>query len=333
MTHASDVAPAAVTQAELRRTVASLLPAGDISWETAPVASGRGRNPSASPVVTLRFDDGKGAARLIVGLDRLPAPRPTGTFDCPDRAHHPYGTCAVRRLDNGARLVLTQDRSGLGSYGVEMRDASLVTADESGRVRIHELNAAPGAGDVPTRRHPPLDLDRLAALASSSVWEPLLERLPRPAGLAASPSEPVRTRRDILAVLLKHLPAGVRALWTAGAEKGYAEALLDDGHGQALIDVTVQKWAGDQGALTPIFANARREADGTRIATRRFTPAGGGENCVEWDTDIITADGLRVVVSQLNAPAYGLPANRKTSPLSPRDSLRIAIDPEFTGDR
>jgi len=135
---------------------------------------------------------------------------------------------------------------------------------------------------------------------------------------------------QIQAVVRPLLPARLTMRDVAGRSSGYLTAVLDDGRGESLLTVAVQRWKPQDPALVPVFAGARTMSDGVRLLVRRSTPPGGGRGVRRWDADTLRADGLRVIVTQLNARAYGLPATRAEPLLTQGELTALALTPEWS---
>ncbi|MGW2295884.1 hypothetical protein [Streptomyces violaceorubidus] len=78
-----------------------------------------------------------------------------------------------------------------------------------------------------------------------------------------------------------------------------------------------------------VFGKARELPDGTRVLTSRAPSSKGGARAVEWRADTLTTDGLRILVSEVNARAHRLPGTRSTPVLSLDRLVRVARDPAW----
>jgi hypothetical protein len=177
---------------------------------------------------------------------------------------------------------------------------------------------------VASRPDLPLNEKQIVALASAPGWASLIDGLSRPAESPAAPSQAVLGKQTILDALDGALPSGVHAVRKGGSEKGYVDVLLDDGRTETLLTITVQDWPPQQEQLNEIFKNAKPDRSGNRLVTRQYPTTSGGRNAVEWDADALYGDGRRVVVSELNAMAFGLAAKRANPPLSMKQLASIA---------
>lgn len=158
---------------------------------------------------------------------------------------------------------------------------------------------------------------------------------PRPAARARNP--PVRPVRAVVQtlpadrvtdVVTRALPKGLRVA-DAGGQPGFGHLTVDDGRGRCLVAVTVQRWKPGDPDIGKVFGKARELPDGTRVLTSRAPSSKGGAHAVEWRADTLTTDGLRVLVSEVNARAYRLPGTRSTPVLSLDRLVRVARDPAW----
>ncbi|MDF6042276.1 hypothetical protein LRD69_08880 [Streptomyces sp. JH14] len=81
--------------------------------------------------------------------------------------------------------------------------------------------------------------------------------------------------------------------------------------------------------MAKLFRKADTLPDGTRVSVSKAAADGGGKGTVEWSVDTLRPDGLRVVISALNAPAYPLAAIRKEPALDTGQLQQIALDPAW----
>ncbi|MFI9557378.1 hypothetical protein [Nonomuraea endophytica] len=264
------------------------------------------------------FEAGGSTAKVAVKLNRWPVPVPVQYAQCPDTAYHPYSRCSQTILPGGAGLVLDRSPSDEDDpAGGELLSA-LLTYRDGKQVFVSEAG----------RRALPLTHDHLAAVATSPVWHPVLAAIPAPPALPRTGSVPRLTAPQISRIIGRLLPNGVRAGRPGGAD-GFGHLTVDDGRGKSLVAVNVQKWKPGDAAMTQVFRKAVTLPDGTRVSTRQGPAARGGPGTIEWTVDTLGADGLRVVISAINAGAYRLPAGRGTPALSPERLRRIALDPAW----
>ncbi|SNX88429.1 hypothetical protein SAMN06272735_8878 [Streptomyces sp. TLI_55] len=162
-------------------------------------------------------------------------------------------------------------------------------------------------------------------MADSEKWRPVLASLPDvPAPAAPSVDQSLPADR-ITAIIERSLPSGLDVAH-AGGQPGFGHLTVDDGLGACLVAVTVQHWKPDDADIAALFAKARTTPDGTRVLTSRTPSAKGGSGAVEWRVDTLSRNGVRVLVSEVNARAYHLPGTRTTPALDIDRLTRIARD-------
>ncbi|MFI7691223.1 hypothetical protein ACIBQ6_19285 [Nonomuraea sp. NPDC049655] len=288
------------------------LPPGEFSGQH---GQGVSAQPGPAPSAQLLFQAGGRRATVTVKLNRWPVPVPVQYAQCPDTAYHPYSHCTRTRLAGGATLV--QDRSPRQeehpSAG-QLLTALLTYAD--GR---QVLASQAGSSALP------LTPEQLAAVASSPRWHPVLAAMPAPAAAARKGSIARLSAPQISRIIERLLPKGLRAGQPGGAD-GFGHLTVDDGHGKSLVAVNVQQWKPGDPAMTQLFGQAATLPDGTRVGTRQGPAQRGGAGAVEWTVDTLRADGLRVVISAVNAAAYRLPAGRRAPALTLEQLRQIALD-------
>ncbi|MFF3606730.1 hypothetical protein [Streptomyces sp. NPDC002463] len=274
-----------------------------------PVAQG-----TSSATTALDLKSGTGDVRVQVIVNRLPVPVSPLYSDCPDGALHPYSTCTVRK-HRGADLAL--DRSPVDESapaGAQRWTAALTFADGR-QVVVTEAPADRARGRAVTGPGLPLTLQELGDTAGSPTWDPFLASLSQPDSrpdLQVNQTAPARRITETLTGLLP----GALKVADQGGQPGYGHVTVDDGRGKCLVAVTVQRWKPGDSTIEDLFSAAARLPDGTRITTSRSATKNGGKGAVEWRADLLSRDGLRVVVSELNARAYLLPATRTTPGVS-----------------
>lgn len=324
-THAgSQPGASASTRVSARQMVhllETLLPHGTFSEEH---GQGLADRPGPPPTAQLIFHDGDEAASMAVTLNRSTLPVPAQFSQCPDTAYHPYSHCTRATLPGGATLVL--DRSPVDEKHPSGADvlSALLTGKDGRQVLVSESGASKGkrAAGKPAL---PLGLRQLSAIASSPVWDPVLAAMPVPPARDRASAIPRMTGRQIDHVVEQLLPAGMRAAQRGGSE-GFGHITVDDGHGKSLVAVNVQRWRAGDSDIAKLFTKADTLPDGTRVEVRKGPASGGGKGAVEWSVDTLREDGLRVVISAVNARAYQLPGARKEPALSIRQLEQIALD-------
>ncbi|MGW2220680.1 hypothetical protein ACWCSD_37325 [Nonomuraea sp. NPDC001684] len=264
------------------------------------------------------FEAGGSSAKVVVKLNRWPVPVPVQYAQCPDSAYHPYSRCLQTILPSGARLVLDRSPSDENNpSGGELLSA-LLTYGDGRQVFVS------AAGRSPL----PLTHQQLAAVATSPVWHPVLAAMPAPPAAPRAGSVSRLTAAQITRVIERLLPAGVRAGRPGGAD-GFGHVTADDGHGKSLVAVNVQQWKPGDAAIALVFRNAATLPDGTRVGVRQGLAPLGGAGAIEWTVDTLGTDGLRVVISALNAGAYRLPADRSVPALTLEQLRQIALAPAW----
>lgn len=308
-----------VSAQEMIKLLSERLPKGTISGET-----GRGTKAEkglSAPYAQVVYDDGKGPAAVSVSVSLRGA-----TPACPDPAYVPGVDCALSRLDDGGVLMVTKgyeypDRR----EDTKLWHATLATAGGY-QVEVSEWNAPAEKGAGVSRTDPPLTADQLRTLVRDGVWQRVaaaIEDTRRP-GAAARPARtapPDPSAAAIRKTLRRLLPEGLRVQdgQAAGNGGGYARVTADDGEGASLVEVNVQNWGDD--IPKELYEKATTLPDGTRVVVTQGPAEKGGSGTVAWTVDTMRPDGLRVVVSELNAAGYRQSPTR-TEPVVPIGELR-----------
>ena len=321
---------------QMAAVLRALLPAGNVSMvtgQTGPTAAG-GRMSAPRPLSTeLIFDDGHGPGRITVTLNRLPVPVPVESSRCPDIAYHPYSHCVSRDLPDGARLLLDQSPVHDTAPSGVQKWATLLVRPDGRLVLAAAINARDDQDNNPTRLAPPLTLDQLTTIATSPTWQPFFATLPTPSTNAPTQQAPrAITAEQITTILTPLLPAGLH-IADQGGSAGFAHLTVDDGHGKSLVTVNVQQWKPNDPAILDLFKNADTLPDGTRIRTEQAPPPQGGRGAIAWTVDTLRSNGLRVLVSAVNASAYVVPATRPNPALTIPQLKQIALDPTWQQTR
>ncbi|MEU0948641.1 hypothetical protein ABZ379_39110 [Streptomyces canus] len=288
-------------------------------------ASGTGwsdKADSPQPSAELIFHDAAGAASILAQVRNLPMPLPPDSSVCPDRAHHPYDRCTRRSLSGGSALVIDQGYvDPLAPGGIQQWTAELTTA-AGHQTLIRELNASTAQATTATRPTPPLTPSQLTTAVLDKHWRPVLTALPTTATPPRVPSTGLLTKNQIVSTLRTMLPSTFHVSDLEGAEKGYVDLVIDDGHGPGLLTVTDQQWAPKDSKIAEVFKAAKQQADGGRLLTRQV-PSPEGAGAVQWEADILYSNGHRLLVTELNSSAYGLTPTRPQPPLSLRQLTTI----------
>ncbi|WP_327235220.1 hypothetical protein OG349_15885 [Streptomyces sp. NBC_01317] len=318
---------AGLSGADLTKILTGLLPGGTLSEVS---ARGAGDTPSAD--VSGVFDDGKGPAAIAVVLTRVGGKPAIPQMQCPDQVLVPYESCSHTQLPDGSALRIFQGYEGPDlKDGVKRWQATRM----NGRflVDVTEYNAPAEKGAQVSRPEPPLGTAELRALVTSKEWNGPLRALPTaPPGKDAErkvgPSEfpegaggtgvgesAGTVQGTVRETFLSLLPKRVKVLDHGGQEDEYAYAVVDDGKGAGFVQVNVQPDMLD--VADELYGEgATTLPDGTLLKTTKEPSEKGGKGAVMWTADTMRPDGLRVVVSALNADAFHADATRKAPVLS-----------------
>lgn len=304
---------------ELRR----LLPVGSVTEATAHKAT------ESAESAELVFDDGRGESKIVLTIVRWGLPVPSWASDCPDSSSYPTSTCTTHAQPDGSHIqeiVLPADANK--PAGAVKTWTTRLTMQDGSQVVALEINAPSRSAVTPTRSTPPLSQDQLRSLTTAQVWQSFLDALTAPPG-GAAPTPTPRTAARITNILTALLPTGLEVADTGGSDE-FGHLTVDNGLGKSLVAVNVQMVKPENHkAMKEIFAGGRTLRDDTLLATRREHPAEGGPDTIQWTADTLRLDGLRVVVSSLNARAYHLPAGRRDPGLTLSQLEQIALDPHW----
>ncbi|MFD7440847.1 hypothetical protein [Streptomyces sp. NPDC059909] len=322
-THQSGEPAAPISGQKMVSLLESLLPQG-----TSSAQKGRGLTdkPGPPPSAELLFTEGGKAAKVTLNLNTLPVPEPF--TQCPDPAFHPHSRCTRTQLPGGARLVLDQSPQDEAKPSEGKILTALLTYKDGRQVYVTAAgnlggkDASKTASNVPAL---PLTLAQLGTIARSAVWEPVLSAMPTPQGDTKKDAGAGLTAQQIAHGVKGLLPAKLRVVREGGSD-GFGHVTVDDGHGESLVTVNVQRWKPDDPAMAELFGKAAPLPDGTRVSVRKEPARRGGPGAVEWTVDTFRKDGLRVAITAVNAGAYQLPASRSEPALSIEQLKRIALD-------
>ncbi|MGW2937228.1 hypothetical protein ACWDA7_36580 [Streptomyces sp. NPDC001156] len=307
----------------------ALLPKGDISEAEGQAVGAVGANdgrPPRSLKAELIFDDGHGPAKISVALSRFPVPVPSILSQCPDTAYHPYSKCTIRKLNGGADFILDKSPANQNKPSGVQRWTALLTTRHGDQILATEINARHDTDVTVSRPIPPIPAETLTTIVTSPTWRPFLTALSVPPSSNLTPQTKQVSAQQITGFLRKLLPTGLRVADEGGAD-GFGHVTVDDGQGKSLVAMNVQRWQPDDPAISRIFKTADILPDGTRLTTHQGRPTSGGKGLTEWTVDTFRKDGLRVVISTVNARAYGIPATRKIPALTTSQLRQIALDP------
>lgn len=360
------VSPAAgagsgVSGTEMVETLASLLPGGKVS-EGSGIGTGElkdGAVASASVV----YDDGEGPTTVTASLYPTPSYVPGGgqVAACREAAGDlrdvPAGVTVA--FDGVGGPALT-DATGKRQPGGECPTGADATAPEAGGLvgyRFRGLAAGGVTVDVraysgvldgtadPVRTTPALDRRKLTALGQSPAWRPLAGRLKAitsardrsgPTGSGSPAPTPTPTpspapRLDystLMPTFLKLLPDDVTVVRQQHADgEEYAEVVVDDGEGESLVGINVQRDMRDVGG--DLYGSAETLPDGTLLAVRQEPGEKGGAGVVQWTADSMRPDGMRVVVMAFNAAQQSAAATRSEPALSIDELKALVTSPEW----
>ncbi|MFF5448894.1 hypothetical protein [Streptomyces sp. NPDC012888] len=314
----------AVTAEQMTAKLKALMPPG--GQLTGTEARGTADGPMAYGV----YDDGKGQGAVSIGLYRTDpqGPQARELTECPEKRLVDFESCTSERLPDGSRLLLLKGYE----YPDRREDtkcwrATLVTP-QGFLVDASEWNAAAQKGAPVSRPEPPLSLDRMKTLVTSTTWHDALNDLP-PAGPQQTP--PAASPVDAPVVLRSLLKETGIPVTVTGGESDYGYAVLDDGKGESMVQVNVQAGMGE--ALEPVFAAAGTVTlpDGTKVRTEQGPGEKGWKNVVKWTVDTLRPDGRRVVISAFNSGSQNSPTTRSKPALTMEQLKELALDPKWFG--
>ncbi|NEA62511.1 hypothetical protein [Streptomyces sp. SID12488] len=336
--------PPPVSGAQLLGTLKELLPEGALSEESA-----RGTDSELGPHAYAVFDDGKGAAALSVGLDRLePGSVPTREVtECPDPAFVQYDDCARSTLTGGAVLRILKGYEHSDSpVGTKLWTADLVTPDGE-HVSLREWNAAAERGKPVSRPEPPLSSSQLKAFVTAPAWLRAVNAIPAAGAtgtpsVSSTPSTPSASSRPsgvdsatILTTLTGLLPKGLSVVGKSAEdtdETEYGYVVVDDGEGKSFVQINVQPNMSDvEGELFGEGSGAVTLPDGIKVAVRQGVGDDKGLGLVMRTADAIWPDGLRVAVSAFNSASQITGPTRENPALTLDQLKAIATDSKWQG--
>jgi len=322
---ASPVAPTSssrtktiITGDEVVALLKKQLPKGTFSQESGSVLGADGA------VANLVYDDGKGASAIALSLSRASNDPPT----CPDPAYAAEGaTCSVTPLAGGGQLYLNLGYE-YADRRVDTKDwnAILTTADGR-RIDLQEWNSSAEKGEAITRPNPPLSAAKLKAIVSSGVWDKVFKGLPESRTTATPKATGEVSVKTIIATFQGLLPYGMAGTIPAETDD-FPDLTVDDGKGASLVEINFDTW-GNEGYTDAIFAGATVLTDGTKVIVRQGAAEKGTAGTVQWTVDTVRPNGLRVAVSELNAPGYHDAPSRSKPAISISDLRAIATNAKW----
>jgi hypothetical protein len=317
-----------VSGQELISTLKEQLGYGKFSQET-------GRGTEDAPYAWLVWDDGDGGSVVSVSMERVePGTEQTRQWtECPDKTFTPYDSCRTSRLDNGSVLRILQ--------GYEYPDkreptkhwsADLITP-RGEHVAVYEWNAEAEKGSPVTREDPPLDAAELKKLVTAPAWLTAVDAIPKEdKSSLAKPEETSPASGDIRKDLAYLMPDNVKVVSRGGDESGWGYVVVDDGKGKSLVEINVQPGMGDLTAES-IFNDAETLSDGTLVATREDAGDKDVSGAVRWTVDTVRVNGLRVVISALNAGGPHDAPSRDKPALTMEQLKKIALSSKWGPSR
>ncbi|MCF2526652.1 hypothetical protein [Yinghuangia soli] len=330
-------APAArVTAAEVLAVLKSLLPSGGSFTEEHSAGTGEwvdiGPQVLPGPFASVMYNDGMGR-RSEVRLAVTAGGKVSG--ECPSAALAPDSRCTPTLLENGDKLV------GISGHthpdrpdGQKQWTARLVRPDG---VAVSVDAFGGGAADkTASAADPVVSVAELTALVRSPRWAPAAAAAKAyPQTREGEPSRDV-SADAIIRQFKSIIPGGVTVTEESG-QGGYATLIADDGKGRSLVTITVQRdmaeaLDGYMNCGRPDLAMASCTAatlpDRSRLLLVR-RPSDDGQATV-WQAELLTADGLRVIVSTDNAGRMPSPI-RRNGPIYTLEQLQaIVTDTRWT---
>ncbi|GGL76802.1 hypothetical protein GCM10010129_20720 [Streptomyces fumigatiscleroticus] len=316
---------------ELLRTLKTLLPAGAFSGEAS-----RGTSAKPGPYAKLVYDDGKGAAEISLGLDRV-EPGSTHARElaaCPDEVHAPYDDCTADHLADGSSLRILKTYE----YPDRRADTKLWSADlvtpQGHHVALYEWNAAAEKDAPVSRPNPPLDPAAMRKVVTAEAWRSAIDAIPRPhrpaATTTATAEPPSADGKAINKLLAGLLPDDVDVVGDGGQETEYGYVVVDDGKGASFVQINVQPGMSD--VADQLFGSGSETLpDGTRVTERKGAGDNKGLGLVMWTVDTLRTDGLRVVVSAFNSGSQITAPTRDTPALTMAELRTIATSEQWAG--
>jgi hypothetical protein len=318
-----------MSRADMVRTLQELLPKGTFGDSDA-----RGTGEELPPYARVVFDDGKGAASISLGLDRIEpgSDRAREVAECPDKVLTSYDSCSTSRLADGSLLKIFQ--------GYEYPDrrvdtkawtADLVTPDGQ-YVTVSEWNAAAEKDAPISRPNPPLNKAQLKKLVSAGVWRQVVDAMPedprKPQPWVTETAPAGADGATVGQTLAALLPKGVEVVAKGGQDTEYAYLVVDDGKGKSFVQINVQPDMRD--VANDLYGTGSETLpDGTRVTIRQGPGEKVGSGVVMWTADTMRADGFRVVVSAFNAADQNSDATRETPALTMAQLREIALSPKW----
>lgn len=314
-----------VSDKELISTLEQLLGHGKFTQQ-----SGTGTSAKWGPAAQLVWDDGDGGSAVSVSLRRVTpgSEQARAVTECPDKVLTPYDSCKTSRLDNGSLFTVFQGYV----YADKREDTKRWTADlvtpKGEHVSVSEFNAEGEKGMPTTRAEPPLNAQQLKELVTAPQWLSAIAAIPHEPGAGAEPEETALPVTDIRKTLVDLLPDGLDPVSRGGDESGWGYVVVNDGKGKSMVEINVQPNMGDLVGES-IFSDAETLSDGTVVATRQDGGDKGVAGAERWTVDTVRVDGLRVVVSAMNAGGPHDAVSREKPALTLEQLREIALSSKW----
>jgi hypothetical protein len=95
------------------------------------------------------------------------------------------------------------------------------------------------------------------------------------------------------------------------------------------MTVSVQRWNLSDPILRNLFKGSQVDPNGTQLISRQSPVADSNNRAMQWTADTLRTDGVRIVITELNAPAFVLPSVRNDPPVPASQLMSIALDPSW----
>lgn len=322
-------AAAGVSSQWMISTLEGLLPPGGTFTE----ASGRGTEPQLSGSVaayaSVVYHSQGGISGIDVSLSRFAAGTSVTSTDyssCPSTIESPYSVCGTQTLPDGSLLVVDKGFTR-PQYDTGQRSWSVVLIRTDGAM-IQATEFGGGAEKGTTSPvDPVLSTDQLTAIARSASWQPALALIKPPARATASPPG-VMAQAEVMSTLTSLLPRGL-TLSNRSGQDGFAELVVDDGHGRTAVELNVQHLAGlsmtcPSPATQGSTCSATTLPDGTREVVDQGPSDSGDAAVTQWTVDTLRPTGLRVVVFEFDSASASGPVTRAAPALTIAQLQQIA---------
>ncbi|MEU4107492.1 hypothetical protein [Streptomyces sp. NPDC027717] len=324
-----------VSAADMVATLRSLMPEGGTITHT----SGKGTPAnarSAMPSAGLVYTDRHGTTSAVDLMITRSSPGTAGSEEgsgCLPVEVRPYDECSTRKFSDGSVLTSTKSFTYPNSDTGQRRwYVDLVTRDGA-KLSLQEFGGG-GEKDSASTADPVLSMDRLAAIVRSRAWRKAIDSIPAEDTPGPPPGRDELPSATRMTSVLRSLLPGVPRLSDVDSGAGYVQLVHDDGKGQSLISVEIQRHRtrvleGRMGcAGEHLTCHSAELKDGTEVKEARDASEKGG-SAVVWQVDTLDRDGLRVLVRAINSYAEAGPVTRPEPALSMQSLRTIALDPRW----